>query len=168
MNTLGIDQSFTSTGIWLVNKNGQYIHHELIKTTQDKADQLTNFKRAKEISKRIQELISDYGINLVNIEGLAFGGAAIGNATRNLAGLQFIIVSDIIESGLDIEINIIAPTSLKKKATGKGNAKKDELLECCPDSVKQVVDPIPKTKGKYDLVDAYFLSVYDLMENKKK
>lgn len=158
MTTLGIDQSFTSTGIWISDEDGKRVHHEIIATKKDKEDSLTNFKRARVIADTISDIIDRFpDIDTVVIEGLGFG--ASGNATRNLAGLQFMIIDDLIERG-NINIEIIAPTSLKKVATGRGNAKKEEMYECCPQHVKDIVDQIPKTKGKYDLVDAYFLSIY--------
>jgi Holliday junction resolvasome RuvABC endonuclease subunit len=154
---MGIDQSFTSTGIWISDENGNHIHHELITTKKDKDDPLTNFKRASFIADQILSIVDDFGIEYVIIEALAYG--SMGDATRNLAGLQYLIITGLINRG-GISIDIVAPTSLKKQATTKGNAKKEEMYECCPQHVKDFVDPIPKSKGKYDLVDAYFLSIY--------
>jgi crossover junction endodeoxyribonuclease RuvC len=154
MVVLGIDQSFTSTGI-CVNSDGNF-EYKVIATVVNRDDPLEKFKRAMIISETIVDLIAKNNVNIVNIEGLALG-RAIGNSNRDLAILQGIIVSDIIRK-CNIEPNIIAPTSLKKFATGKGNAKKDILFECLPDEVKEHLMTFPKTKGRFDLCDAYWLS----------
>jgi Holliday junction resolvasome RuvABC endonuclease subunit len=154
MKILGIDQSFSCTGICL--KDGDDHVFSTISTQPNKEDPLEKFKRAMDISETIVNLILDASVAEVNIEGLALG-RAIGNSNRDLAILQGIIVSDIMKK-CNIEPNIIAPTSLKKFATGKGNSPKDMLFECLPDDVKEYLLTKPKSKGRLDLCDAYWLA----------
>lgn len=159
MNTLGIDQSFTCTGLVVVDENEEVIGYKLINTDKDKEDTYTNFRRAKKISDEIVEYIISMNIDKVHIEGLGFG--ASGDATRNLAGLQYLIVNECLDRG--IEPLIVAPTSLKKFATGSGKAKKTEVFESIEDSnpsfFKDLLE-VKKTKGRYDLADAYWLAVF--------
>lgn len=144
---LGIDQSFTNTGLWW--EDG----FKVIQTKKTD-DPLDIYLRAIHIADEIETTCGDLSIREVVIEGLAMGGVP-GNSARNLAMLQGLIVDRLL--GINVDVKIVAPTSLKKFATGKGNSPKEMLYECCPDEVKAQVDNIPKTKGRMDLVDAYWL-----------
>ena len=156
---MGLDQSFTSTGVCINSENG--FDFRVIPTVPDKEDPLEKFKRAMFISDAICDMIKEQNVDKVNIEGLALG-RAIGNSNRDLAILQGVIVCDILKKFSGLNINIVVPTTLKKFATGKGNAPKDMLFECLPDDIKENLSKIPKSKGRLDLCDAYWLSVYDI------
>lgn len=96
----------------------------------------------------------------VNIEGYSFGSSS---------GRAF----DIAENGgllkhklwtQDIKFNIIPPTTLKKFVTGKGNAKKEQMIE---EFTRRhfdisVVLSLKNANSKPidDLVDAFFLANY--------
>jgi Holliday junction resolvasome RuvABC endonuclease subunit len=155
MSTIGIDQSFTSTGLWSSSTN----NHKVINTKPvDKKDQLEVFKRARYITNEVIAFIIEEGDDVtdVNIEGLSF--AARGDATRSLAILQGLIVDSLISYHRPLRIRIITPTSLKKLATDDGRADKDKMFEYLPDDIKKVIEAIPKSKGRGDLTDAYWLS----------
>ena len=154
---LGVDQSFSCTGLCLFDGNEHIF--STIQTVPDKEDKLEKFKRAKYIAKEISELCMIHGVTDVRIEGLAMG-KAIGNSTRDLAGLQYVIVNELMENHPEISITIITPTSLKKFATGKGNAKKDGMFESLPENIQDVLIGYPKTKGRFDLADAYWLAMF--------
>lgn len=154
---MGIDQSFTSTGIVIQGHDGHltYMTIETKKTDHP----LEKFHRAIDISNQIVKLISDYDVTKVNIEGLAMGNIK-GNANRDLASLQGVIVTHILEDTL-AEVNVVTPTSLKKFATGKGNAKKEELFMALPPGVITEIEAYPKSRGRFDVTDAYWLCVYE-------
>lgn len=160
----GIDQSLTSTGVWILDDEGNTKHHELIKTAKNKEDPSDLFNRIITITKRILSIVDEYNINNVCIEGLGF--AANGDATRNLASLQGVIICSLMDT-CDVHIEIVAPTTLKKFASGKGNCDKNAMVDSLPDEVRVIVDEVPKSKGKYDLADAYFLSKYLLERDSK-
>lgn len=153
---LGIDQSMSSTGI-VIFEDKSLIHHEILRTSKNDKNPLDLFIRVNEISGGIKNICIEYSVDSVVIEGLGFG--AVGNATRNLAGLQFCIVTTLV-GHLNIEPIIIAPTSLKKQATGNGKASKDDMVEAVKGVDQAFYDVLvstPKTKGRYDLADAFFL-----------
>lgn len=172
---VGIDQSFTSTGLVAIPEDTVYgfgaypaNHHGdavvlalptylVIRTESDKEDPLQKFKRAASICAQVIDFIAQYNEPAVTIEGLGF--AARGDATRDLGGLQYLIVSRLIERG--ISPTILAPTSLKKRFTGNGKASKKEMVEAVKASCvgfHGVLSETPGTKGKYDLADAYALA----------
>lgn len=158
MNIMGLDQSFTSTGVVILDTSHKVIQAKIITTVKDKEDPLTNFKRADDISNKISELCVSEGVHHVNIEGLGFG--AVGDATRNLAGLQYLIVTKLISIG--VTIDIIPPTALKKFATGSGKAKKEDMYESIQEKDSKFFEElslVKKTKGRYDVADAYWLAM---------
>lgn len=163
MRVLGIDQSYTSTGVTVIDSDDDVdllYYYSIIRSNieQDK------FDRAKQISSVLQDLCRANKPNYVGIEGLAFGMR--GDATRDLAGLQFLIVNKIRE--LEIKVFIIAPNSVKKIGAGKGNAKKEEMYAALPLEVKTkfLATGAKKTTGLYDLTDSYFIAKATILEAK--
>lgn len=149
---MGIDQSFTSTGIVILENDVIIFHTRLI---SDSSKDI--FDRAFELSRMIADIALTWEVDKVNIEGLGF--AARGDQTRNLAGLQFSIIKSLREA-TSVEIDIVAPTSLKKFATGKGNADKVMMFESLPAPAKAIIEEFKKTKGRYDMADAFWLASY--------
>ena len=151
----GIDQSTTSTGLF-IDKPVPY--YQIIGTSKDADDHLDVFTRCAAISDEINTALGIHRPTHVNIEGLGFG--AVGNATRNLAILQGVIVCGIMRMHPDIIIDIIAPTALKKFATGDGKASKEGMYTALPEEIKRLFSGVKKSKGLSDVTDAYFLSKY--------
>lgn len=154
MNILGIDQSYTSTGIVVINEKHSLIHSEILSSNKEK----DVFNRAWDISNYLNSVANKFNPQYIGLEGLAFGMQ--GNATRDLAGLQFaiIICLQIINKW---DVSIIAPNTVKKTATGKGNSKKDKMLEFLPKDIhKKFLDlGVKKTTGLLDLNDAYWVAI---------
>jgi Holliday junction resolvasome RuvABC endonuclease subunit len=157
---LGIDQSFTSTGICVLDENGVIVHHQTVSTTD--VDHGDIFNRAIVVVEKIEELVVQYHPRMIALEGLAF--SKFGNATRDLAGLQMVIVASLRRRNPIWKDNlvIVSPNLLKKYATGSGSADKDKMYEALSDDVKAVFGGYKKTKGRSDVVDAYWLSRYIL------
>lgn len=156
---LGIDQSYTSSGI-VVIEGDNLVHVSVYKTpkTEDV------FLRSWEISEHILEVIKTYKVDSVAIEGLAFG--IRGNATRDLAGLQFSIVNKV-RFIAQKPIVIIPPLTLKKFATRDGKAKKKDMMAAVPDDVMSFMKSCgyKVTTGLTDLSDAYFLAKHIQSQN---
>lgn len=160
MNYIGIDQSYTSTGFVVLNDKKEMIDCQTFSTPKD--DDI--FKRAWDLSEIIISEIKKYDECMLAIEGLAF--SMKGNATRDLAGLQFCIVSKI-KYMLGQDITIVAPPTLKKSATGGGKASKEEMIDALPENILKVFTEEKnwkKSRGLTDVTDAYFLACY-LIEN---
>lgn len=158
MVVLGIDQSLRSTGLCIAD--GKSIEFEVISSKANKEDVFEKFKTSKHIADRIIKICETHQIEKIHIEGLAFGGNA-NNSNRDLAGLQYVIVTRILDRYPDMPIKIITPTSLKKFATGKGNSKKDLVFEALPEDIMERLLEYPKTRGRFDLADAYWLAVFE-------
>lgn len=152
MIVLGIDQSYNSSGI-VVLKDDVILHSECYKSDKSK----DRFGQAYEIALHIANVLDTFKPDLVAIEGLAFGMK--GNVTRDLGGLQFIIVAHLQEVK-GHPVKIIAPLTVKKVATGNGRAKKNEMIESLPqyalDNFRSL--GVKKTTGLADLADSYWIA----------
>ena len=85
-------------------------------------------------------------------------GNVKGNSSRDLAILQGMIVCNVLKLIDDNNVDVVSPTAVKKFATGKGNAKKEEMFEAITDEKdKALVERYKKTKGRYDVSDAYHI-----------
>lgn len=157
--SLGIDQSLSCTALVMTDlRNYQLVD---IKTIETKPAQFESiFQRvlfiADEVMKFYHENMYAETFYDIVIEGLSFGSNT--NATRDLAALQAAIMFRLIDVDMEKYTRIIAPTSLKKFSTGKGNAKKIDMFEFLPPDIKSNFQQFPKTRGRFDLMDAFFLS----------
>ncbi len=109
----------TGTGVVRLEEGGHY-RSQLIKTKAVK-DTVAEVKRLQ----HIRDEIKLDGIDLALIEGFSY-------ATRNttsliqLGALNYLVRERLVLTGVDFVI--VAPTTLKKFVTGKGNAPKDLML----------------------------------------
>lgn len=159
---MGLDQSYTSTGIVIMRSDGEVNHAEVFRT--DKG--VDTFQRAWNVAQHVKNVCIEHKVGHVAIEGLAFG--MTGNATRDLAGLQFTIVNVLRSEMPDVTIDVISPLSIKKLATGNARkVSKKDMLEALPANVYDLLTEtlkIKKTKGLYDTTDAYWLARYSYEE----
>lgn len=156
---LGIDQSYTFCGIVLLNEDGA-VEFSTIHTSTG----CDIYDRAGNVASHIGNIIKKYKPAVVGVEGLAF--AKFGNATRDLAGLLFVIMNKMRTDGVN-DISIIPPNTLKKSATGSGKATKEDMVNALPEDVKvSFKKQYKKTKGLYDIADAYWIARHILDENK--
>ncbi len=152
MKFLGIDQSYSSTGLVLIEDDKLVSFHKI---SSDKTQDI--FERCWYVVSQIRNYIKEHNPDHIAIEGLAFG--MTGNATRDLAGLQFSIITATryIDT---VNIDIITPLTLKKFATGNGKAKKEDMMAAVPSEILDLfkAEGFKKTTGLADLADAYFLA----------
>jgi Holliday junction resolvasome RuvABC endonuclease subunit len=162
MKTMGIDQSYNSTGI-VILENGKMICAERFQSDNKK----DRFGQAHQIALHIASVIDKFKPDTIAIEGLAFGMK--GNVTRDLGGLQFVIVAHLQEVKKQ-HVEIIAPLTVKKYATDNGRAKKEDMINSLPQIVlNEFTDMgLKKTTGLSDLADAYWIAkVAENKHNKK-
>ena len=158
MRFLGIDQSFTSCGIIILDDNSNLLHYQII--TSNPLNSI--YQRSWYISEEINKIIVDYNVDYIGIEGLAM--SMCGNATRSLAILQGVIISNILFNppvGHRLKnccLDIITPLQLKKFATGNGKASKRDVIKAVPANIIEQWQ-FPKSSHS-DLADAYFISKY--------
>ena len=163
---LGIDQSYTSSGYVVLDESGEVVEFGTIRTTVEKDGD--TFDRAAKVAATACDLAVKFNPSLVGFEGLAF--SMMGNATRDLAGLQFVLITQLRKTSFGSNLVIVSPNLLKKFATGDGKAKKEAMVAALP---QKFLDDIlerkfKKTTGLYDIADAYWIAKYTLEELKKR
>lgn len=153
----GIDQSYSSSGLVVIDSAKNIRHFEAVGSSKEQDP----YWRSWTISCYILEAMKKFSPVMITIEGLAFGMR--GDATRDLAGLQFVII-DKLRYENSFNVNIVSPLSLKKFATDNGKAKKDEMFDSLPDNAKEtfLTGRWKKTTGLYDITDAYWLARHSL------
>lgn len=111
LKIVGIDASLTSTGVAVLNGS---LHTETIQSKK------TGPERLVEIRERIREIVA--GADLIVLEGYAFARPNQSHQIGELGGVLRVMLHELGMKWLEV-----APSAVKKFATGKGNAKKEEV-----------------------------------------
>jgi crossover junction endodeoxyribonuclease RuvC len=115
MRFVGIDPS-TKTGLVILENNK--VHTAIEITSKEKRDP----HRFMDIAKTVMKYITEHDV--ICIEGFSYSSR--GAAVSVQYGIGWILRAELIKAGLSYYE--VPPSSVKKFATGKGNAKKDELV----------------------------------------
>jgi crossover junction endodeoxyribonuclease RuvC len=121
---LGLDLSFTATGwsIITVDENTIISYGEIETTKKSFPDDID---RCVEINKHIFDIISAYQPDVVIIENTFTGvNKATSKKLHQLGGIVRAMLKTAGVAYIDL-----APTTLKKYVTNKGNASKQEMLD---------------------------------------
>lgn len=157
---MGIDQSFTNTGITIlkqINKQEQeIIHSTCISTSMEYAAE----ERMFAIINFILEKCRCFCISAVAIESPAY--QVTSNNGRLLSGLFFSLLTHFLRE--EISYFPVNPKSLKKFATGSGGADKKSMREALSsEELKKLsyLSGIKPTSKKFeDIVDSFWLAKY--------
>lgn len=117
-NILGLDLS-TCAGAAVVDHRKVVLHSETIQFKK-----LTGEPRINAIAARVMDLISHHTPALIVLEDYAvgrFAGAAIVSISIGSV-VRFLLWQN------EIPFIVVSPTALKKFVTGKGNAKKENMI----------------------------------------
>jgi Holliday junction resolvasome RuvABC endonuclease subunit len=149
---MGMDQSLTKTAWVILNYDGTLDKFDIIKTNKDE----DLFRRCWYIAHQLLTVANSNDVKFTSLEGLAFG--MMGSATRDLAGLQAVIMCVMQYVGTH-DVRIVSPTAVKKFAAG-GKADKTLMISSLPEEVrKNFLDAgYKKTTGLADLADAYWIA----------
>lgn len=153
MPILSIDQSYTHCA-YVVTFGNNIIDFDVLKSDAE----LNVYERSLDIALRLGQVFLKHRPEEIRLEGLAFGMR--GNATRDLSGLLFTIINVISYLHVFNNFRIIAPTQVKKRATGSGKAKKKEMIAALPSDILKLFKDknYKQTTGLTDLSDAYWIS----------
>lgn len=168
---LAVDQSMTGSGVVVLehipnlgkgNDCNEVVHVEVIRTSKGNDDfVLDTFERASVIGRRLNQIAEEHKPDYIVFETPSL--ASKGNATRTLPMLLGSLLAQmechITREG--VKLLTVPPTSLKKFATGKGNSDKDGMVQAIADHYPELhgqLMAMPKSKGRYDITDAYWLT----------
>lgn len=157
---MGIDQSFTNTGITILKQNSsteqEIIHADAISTSID----IPAEERMFTIINFLINTTKEFGVRSVAIESPAYQVAS--NNGRLLSGLFFSILTHFIKEG--VEYLPVNPKTLKKFATGNGSADKHQMKEALKKDELEMLSFLskikPKSKKFEDIVDSFWLAKY--------
>ncbi len=123
MISLGLDLSLTGTGCVKVSAiDGSIFDTNIIKSKPPKIKtSLTELERLM----KIRDSINTKDVKVAVIEGIAFM-ARNSTSLAQLSGLNYMVREMLYKN--KIPFVIVAPTTLKKFITGKGNCPKDLML----------------------------------------
>jgi len=118
---IGIDPSLTGCAVAVVDQDGQF------KESRRFGNKLKGMERLVFVRDQVKNILNDYNwknqIKAIGIEGYARGAKNWREEAGELGGALRILLYENKIKYIDI-----APGQLKKFATGKGNAPKDQIL----------------------------------------
>ena len=151
MITIGIDSSTTNTAV-VALKDGEMIYFKLYSPKDTDI-----LERSTYIVKHINRWFNSDNLQLVGeqvrigIESASFQSKGMRDKLTMLLGAIFYCIK---LKGFHIEL--LPPSTIKKKFAGNGRASKDEMEECVPEDIMQEFRAY--TKKTDDLVDAYAIA----------
>ena len=150
---LGIDPSFSGTGIVILNRDGSILSQKEISTQKINGNQYDIETRMTRIAEEVKEMLVPYleRIQVCYIEEISFGSS--GEASAQLSALNYFIRVYLLN--LKVTFYTISPGQLKKYITGNGNAKKNLML-------KEVYKRWQVDFNSDNLADAYSLARFAL------
>lgn len=113
------------------------------------------------ITNIIKELLFKYNNKYQNnniyicLEGISYGSSIRTKSVFDLAGLNYMVRTMILQLNLNTFLYIGAPKEIKKFTTGNGNANKQLMLSKFNETFPNI--KLPKTD---DICDAYFMAIY--------
>ena len=126
--------------------NDDNIMHEHFKT-------LNIMKMLHMIESYIYDATKDCEEIYIIQEGISYGSSIRTKSIYDLAGINYLLRSLFIE---DKKLFIVTPKTIKKFATGNGNANKDVIIKIFL-STHPEFDKIPKVD---DIADSYYMASY--------
>lgn len=146
--SLGIDLSLVNSGIVLL-ENGKIIEKKSIKSKHLSDKPIDELKRIQKIVSEIEDIVSEYNPTISVIEGMAYMVTKTSSLVQ-LGALNYFTRAMLAD--YNIPFVLVAPTTLKKFVTGKGNADKEVLMMMVyRDYKEQILDN--------NLVDGFGLSL---------
>lgn len=121
---LGVDLSLTATGLAVVS-DGRLVYSASIRSKPTGKKPKDEVGRMDNIVEDIEDCLAEQDIDLTVIEGVAFQ-ARNTTALSQLSGLTYILRNYLYKQKRPFLV--VAPSSLKKFITGKGNAQKDHVM----------------------------------------
>jgi Holliday junction resolvasome RuvABC endonuclease subunit len=148
---LSIDPSFNNSAI-IVVEGGILKHFELIST--DKAKEIV--PRVIELKQKLMPILNEYKPYKILIEDISYG--SLQNFGKQMAYLTYSLC-ELFEN-LDLDWNLVSIGTAKKAMTGKGNSKKEAMVEALDENLrKEFLTKYPKGKLEHFADAVAFLKV---------
>lgn len=122
---VGLDLSLTNTGVAVITP-AHYTTHRIPSDAPKNPTTGQQAQRLARLTKAIYDTFDLYPASTLKIavEGPSY--ASTGSSAHIMGGLWWLVRTDLEHEGYDVVV--IPPASVKKYATGAGNASKDQVL----------------------------------------
>lgn len=147
MICIGLDLSLQKTGIAVLHDK-DLVDSSLVKSKPNGDKPIDEMHRLRTIVESIGNVVFKYQPDLVVIENLAFM-ARNTSALVQLSALNYMVRGLLVDD--DIKWVVVAPTTLKKFVTGKGNSDKNIMM-------MEVYKQYGHTFSEDNTMDAFALS----------
>ena len=124
-HVIGIDPSLSATAVIVLDESGECVHKVTFKS-DPASGVLGRVIRYVGVSAQLEDLLEKYEPEICCIEGYSMGSNMAGHSSIIEHGYE--IRRRLALFSPDISIYEIPPTTLKKHATGKGNADKSAVV----------------------------------------
>ena len=161
---MGIDQSLRCTGISIMHfepdGTGTVLYCNSLRTASEGLTfEAEAVLAAKKLIQRLAQLSLKYKPDVIALEGVSLGSSG-----SSLSSLSMLLGALLLElDKLDhIQIVVVPPSTVKKFATGKGNAKKDAMyasLEQIEPELYKYLSECTAASGKFDVTDSYWIAM---------
>jgi Holliday junction resolvasome RuvABC endonuclease subunit len=178
---VAIDYSYTSPAI-CVSRGPEFINNRwyYLNDTKKRVHQTfclngtlfpefdSNWRKFNYVSDWALDILSGVDIIDVHLEGYSMNSQG---QVFNIAENTMLLKYKLINAGK--RIKILSPNTIKKFATGKGNADKEKMQEAFKaqtgvDLKDLLNQPLKAWNPSSDIIDAYFIARYaDAMQDKK-
>jgi crossover junction endodeoxyribonuclease RuvC len=148
VKVIGLDLSLTSTGVATVGHTDAGITY----TTHTLRPPRGSDRGHRRLAWLLDQIVHEHStaVDLIAIEGPSFGSpSSQQKGHHERAGLWWLVAHALWKR--DVPVGVIPPAAVKKYATGKGNAGKDEVLSA-------VVRRFTEFDGGNDQADALVLA----------
>lgn len=153
MSLLALDVGFAKMG-WCIFIGGEPIEWGIIKTAKTKKKMVRvaddNASRAAYVAKELAEILDTFEVEGVVAE-IPHGGAQSAKAMAFMASATALVSA--VLSILDVPVEYVTPSEVKKAICGKLSASKDEMMEGVRNRYSHI--SFPTTKAQFeDVADA--------------
>lgn len=162
---LGLDISLNSTGYAILDSSKNLIDFGVFAYKTSKNEEGTKellYKKIKFQSKKLIELLEQYKPEKVFIEKPSFGSFKFSNSITPI--IEVTGVLKFILGDYNYIPEAYPPTTVKKIATGKGNAKKEEVQI----AIKKLYPSLDSAIYPSDVYDAIAIGLTGLIKEKEK
>lgn len=162
---LALDISLNSTGYAVLNQDQKLIDFGTFAYKTNKDEEGTKellYKKIKFQSKKLTELLEQYKPEKVFIEKPSFGSFKFSNSITPI--IEVTGVLKFILGDYNYIPEAYPPTTVKKIATGKGNAKKEEVQI----AIKKLYPSLDSAIYPSDVYDAIAIGLTGLIKKEKE
>ena len=164
------DKTFSNSFFYFLNDRKSVVGKHLNILGEEHEDYLTDQERYENIASWVLAILADFNKEeiVILIEDYSFGSKGrVFNLAENCGILKYMLFKN------GYRFFTVAPTVVKKYATGKGNATKEKMYEAFVNDtfvdLHSIISPTTKLGSPTtDIVDAWYIARYMIDKTEKE